>query len=592
MKDIKTLFSMIKQLGYILDRKQKRGAVGIFLVILLGSILEMIGISSLLPLIQSFIAPEQLLDKWYINILTSIFRVKNPFHLLIVLCICIALIFVIKNAVLAFSAYLQGAYKSRLLEYLSVQMLKSYMSRPYEFFVNTNSGEIIRGVTDDCSGVHDIMEKLFLFLSEFFVVLLLGGFLFYTDWIMAIGVICVGGVCALILLLGTKNRITYVSKSSREAIEENNQQVVQITAGIKEIYVTKTQESFLGKYKKSFEKRIDACIQYAFITALPERIIETVCIAGMMLVVIIRMLIGYDIQSFAASLAAFAVAAVRMMPSISRMTGHMAGFIFNRLPLEACYNNVKEARESGHYYTTLEVKETKTGIQDMTDAIVLENLEWQYNSSKTVLNGLNMRIEKGQAIGIIGESGAGKSTLSDILLGLYEPKEGSVTVDGVSIYQMPLKWSQMIGYVPQMVFLLDDTIRNNIIWGRNIKSDEEIWKILEMTNLKTYVEALPEQLDTIVGERGIKFSGGQRQRIAIARALYSEPSILILDEATSALDSETERVVMEAIDSLQKEKTLIIVAHRLSTLKNCDVIYEIKDGKAIVRDKSEILTGN
>lgn len=191
----------------------------------------------------------------------------------------------------------------------------------------------------------------------------------------------------------------------------------------------------------------------------------------------------------------------------------------------------------------------------------------------------------------IGESGAGKTTLADIILGLYIPQEGTVTVDGVSIYDIPQDWSRIVGYVPQSVYLLDDTIRNNILFGEKQMDDKKIWDALKQAQLYDFVKTLPDGLNTIVGERGIKFSGGQRQRIAIARALYYNPDILVLDEATSALDNETEEALMESIEALQGLKTLIIIAHRLSTIRNCDKIYEVKDGKIELRNKEEILKG-
>ena len=221
----------------------------------------------------------------------------------------------------------------------------------------------------------------------------------------------------------------------------------------------------------------------------------------------------------------------------------------------------------------------------------MRNIFWKYpNSEVLVLNNLNLTICKGDAVGLIGSSGSGKTTLSDMLLGLFRPLSGGIFVDGVNIFTIPKEWAQVVGYVPQSVYLTDDTIRNNIAFGEDEKDidDERIWKSLEEAQFKEFVQKLPDGLDTLVGERGIRFSGGQKQRIAIARALYYNPSIVVLDEATSALDNETEKAVMESIDALQKQKTLIIVAHRLTTLKNCNKVFEIKDGKAFEVDVEQL----
>ena len=213
-----------------------------------------------------------------------------------------------------------------------------------------------------------------------------------------------------------------------------------------------------------------------------------------------------------------------------------------------------------------------------------------YYIDKSLLTDVQLTIQKGESIAFIGASGAGKTTLSDIILGLLQPEKGTVDMDGIDVYTIPMQWAHIVGYVPQSIFLMDDTVRNNIAFGISAETieDKYIWEALEKAQLKDFVEKLPYGLDTIVGERGVKFSGGQRQRVAIARALYNKPEILVLDEATAALDNETETAVMESIDALQGQITMIIVAHRLTTIRNCDKIYEIKDGVAVERSKEEV----
>ena len=229
------------------------------------------------------------------------------------------------------------------------------------------------------------------------------------------------------------------------------------------------------------------------------------------------------------------------------------------------------------------------------DKIEIKDIHWKYeNGTKDVLKGLNMTIKLGESVGLVGSSGGGKSTLVDILMSLFKPQTGSVTMDGVDIFLMKYRWRSLIGYVPQAIFLSSGSIRENVAFGiaSSKISDERVWNALERAQLKEFVESLPDKLNTLVGERGVNFSGGQRQRVAIARALYDEPEILILDEATSALDNETEKAFMESIESLQGEKTIILVAHRLTTVRNCDRVYEIKNGIAIERDIQEILRDN
>jgi ABC-type multidrug transport system fused ATPase/permease subunit len=264
--------------------------------------------------------------------------------------------------------------------------------------------------------------------------------------------------------------------------------------------------------------------------------------------------------------------------------------------LENVYHNVVEAKE----YEKQREKYVKENIvnknvevsTEFEQVLSINHVEWKYREQiKPVLENVTLEIRRGESIALIGESGSGKTTLSDIILGLLHPQKGSVYMDGIDVYGMPEEWAKVIGYVPQSVFLIDDTIRNNVAFGLKNVDDTDIWYALEQAQLKKFVESLPEGLDTMVGEQGIKFSGGQRQRVAIARALFSRPQILVLDEATAALDNETEAAVMEAIDALQGKMTLIIVAHRLSTIRNCDKIYEICNGRAELRKKVDILKG-
>lgn len=587
MEDLKTLGIMISQLKFILNKKQRKQMIGMLLIILVGALWEMLGVSIMLPFMQALTAPAELLNKWYIIPIAELLGIKDAKGILVLVCICIILVYLIKNIYLLLSTYLQIRYKTNVLKQLSVLMLRSYIHRPYSFFVNTNSGKIIRGVTNDVASVHDIIEIGFKMISEILVVAMIGAYVLYTDTMMALGFFIVGGLCLIIIVFGLKKRMSEMGNLNRDAIGENNKLALQTIEGIKDVLIFQKRESFLKKYERSYQKRCRASISYQLANSCPERIIETVSITGIIVIILSRLQAGVRAETFVPQLAVFAVAMFRMLPSISRVTGYINGLVYNRPALEAAYNNIKSVKE----YSDKEIKNTLLkGNYQFKECVTLDNVCWKYgDDGKTILNNLSMEIRKGESVGIIGESGSGKSTLSDILLGLYKPKNGTIKVDGTSIYENLKRWGEIIGYVPQTVFLLDDTIRNNIAFGEEESKDEDIWKALEMASLKEFVEKLPNKLETEIGERGVKFSGGQRQRIAIARALYFQPDILVLDEATSALDNETEKAVMESIDFLHGKMTLFIIAHRLTTIKKCDKIYEIKNGMAILKDKSEIV---
>lgn len=591
MRDLKTIKLMWNQLMFILNKKQKRNMLLMFLVILITSFFEMLGVSVILPFVQALTNVEGIMSNQYIQRTMQCFEITNPQIIIVILGLLVILVYVMKNVVLSISNYLQIRYKTSMTRQLKYQMMQSYMNRPYQFFVNSSSGEILRGVSNDVYGVQSVVEIVFRMITEIFVLMLIGGYAFYVDHIMILGIALTGAFCFMIIVLAIKRKLSGLGEVDRNANAEVNSTTVQVIQGIKDIFVKQRRSAFLKKFDNANEKSRKTQVVYQFLSSLPERVIETLCISGIMVVVLIRVNSGVNVAEFMASLAVFAVSAFRLLPSISRITGHVSTMIFLRPTLEGAYENIRSARE----YMSLRAEEMIADNSldseiSFNEAIELKNVYWMYNEENgAVLRNLSLSIRCGESVGIIGESGAGKSTLSDILLGLYRPQSGTVTVDGKSIFMIPQTWSRIMGYVPQSVYLMDDTIRNNVAFGEEDIDDGEVWNALEQASLRKFVESLPQGLDTQVGERGVKFSGGQRQRVAIARALYNKPSILILDEATSALDNETEAAVMEAIETLQGKMTMIIIAHRLTTIRQCDRIIKIENGEAVEMNKQEVL---
>lgn len=590
MRDLLTLKNMISEVIYVLDHKQRRWFIYLIFVILFGSFWEMLGVSVVFPILQVLIDPEKLMGTPFVLAILNYFGGGKDF-LLKAVCLGCILIYLFKNIFIFISSCMQIRYKTNLLRKLSVLMMDSYMNRSYSFFVETNSGEIIRGITFDTSAVHDIVEMLLKLCSEGFAVLLICISILMIDPFIAMTCLLLGVICFLLLILTSKKKTADMGKKNMEAVTENNKLATQIIGGIKDIFVRQKRGFFLQKFEKSCEQRRVSVSTYQIICAIPERVIEVFCIIGVILILFFRMKFGKGetVEELVPTLGVFGMALFRVLPAVSRSIGYVNGLVYHRLNLESAYSNIKQAREYLERKRKSEDEIDDEEIFKFEDIVELEHVYWKYNErSEYILSDLTMRFHKGESVGIIGESGAGKSTLSDILMGLYEPLNGTVKADGVSIYNNPFEWSKIIGYVPQTVFLLDDTIKNNILFGNNPEDEEKIWDALEKANLKDFVQKLPDQLETMVGERGIRFSGGQRQRLAIARALYYNPDIIVLDEATSALDNDTEAAVMDAISNLQGEKTLFIIAHRLSTISNCDKIYRIQDGKAWQIEKASL----
>ncbi len=574
----------------ILNKKQRVQMMGMMIVILIGSVFELLGVSAMLPFIQALLEPQVLVEKPYIAFFVNLFGVNDAQNVVIMVGIGIVIIYLIKNLYLAISSYMQVAYSNNIKRQLSVLMLKSYMERPYSFFVENGSGVILRGVNNDIAGVYHVISNLFKIASEGFVVISVAIYLCVVDPMLALGVVLVGLICMLAIVFGIKKLLTKLSHIYRTASAELGKHIVEISGGIKEITVFNKKRLFIDRYDRSYEKSNIAETKSVFFGLLPERIIEASCISGIIIMVLIRIQSGVDAMDFVPKMAVFAMGAFRLLPSISRLTGYVSMLIYSRPMLEATYENYISARDYTNDENGLVDEELdKAGLKFMTQ-IDIRSIYWQYPKGESkVLDGLDLVIKKGEAVGIIGGSGSGKSTFADILLRLYKPQAGTIYMDDVDISKIPETWSTILSYVPQSVFLMDDTIRENVAMGTEDKDDKRVWNALKRASLDEFIRGLPEGLDTIVGERGVKFSGGQRQRIAIARALFADPQILILDEATSALDNETEEAVMDAIDSLMGSVTLIIIAHRISTLKNCDRIVEITDGKAVEKNKETVI---
>ena len=311
--------------------------------------------------------------------------------------------------------------------------------------------------------------------------------------------------------------------------------------------------------------------------------IESIAIVGVLLYVAGSMAAGVELASLLPLISAFALAAMRLLPSVNRVNTYIANIAYYESALNYIYDNVDademSRQEELDAYRLAHPNTTKITLEN---EIKLENITFAYpNTEKKIFDKADMIIPVGKSVGVVGPSGSGKTTIVDVLLGLLQLQEGTITSDGRSIFDNYSAWLAHVGYIPQTIYMLDDSVRKNIAFGVKEEDidDERIWAVLEQAQMKQFVEELPEQLNAQIGERGVRISGGQRQRLGIARALYHDPELLIFDEATSALDNDTETAIMEAIDMLHGQKTMVIIAHRLRTIENCDVIYEVKDGK-------------
>lgn len=593
VQNIKTFFKMFSQLIAILNVKQRKVAVVIAFLSIFSALLETLGVGVILPFILAMLQPETLLQYEKIAMIFKLFNITGVAGMIAMVGTGVILVYIFKNLYIMLFTAFKMHFRNDLERDLAVKMLKSYVYKPYSFFLRVNSAEVMRGVTSDNSAVAAVVDSYSTLLNEFLTCAMLGVVLVLINPIIAVCTVGLAGVIALLMVLVMKRRIANCSKRTRAAFAERYKTSYEAINGIKEIDVMKRQDQFLNRFEITSAVASKANTEYQTMSALPSRSTEVIFISGLVILVIISYNIADDMTVLMAQLSALAVAAMRLLPSISNISNSINSLIYLRPALESAYANIVVGNLP-HSVDEDDFADDRNDIStEFVSRICVKDISWKYSPDLPyVINGLSMTIKRGEAIGFIGESGAGKTTLADILLGLFKPQKGEITVDDKDIFKDETMWHKMVGYVPQSVFLIDDTVKNNILFGIDeADADEErIQRAIDQAQMRSFVEQLPDGLDTVLGERGVRISGGQRQRIAIARALYYNPDILILDEATSALDNETEAAVIEAINALNGEKTLIIVAHRLSTVANCNKVYRVEKGTATEVDIKELLS--
>lgn len=583
-------FGKIKEachkIAAVLSKEQKRKGYWLILLIMIGSLFEMAGVSVIVPLIQVILSPAAILENPELSGILRIFGIADTTGVVLFIGIGTILLYLIKNLYMTFLSWKRVNFAARIQQELSVNMMKAYMNKGYVFFLDTNTGDVQRGIQNDAEGVYQVLLQGMRLITELFSVVCICILIIVIDWKMA-GCIMIFALAGFVIVSLTCRR--YLKKIGKEYQLYNgivNGSLIQIVQGIKEITVMQCKDFFVRKYEKALGKRQKIVAGQVVAAETPAYLIEAVCVTGMLSVVSVSALQNTEMTGFVSSLGAFAIAAFRILPSMGKITNYLNNFMFYYPSLDSVYESIQTLDAAEDEQKCLPGEQIPVTFKEKLE---LRNITWHYpNSDRNVLDELNIEIKKGMSVGFVGASGSGKTTTADIILGLFKPQAGQVLIDGKDISLYAGQWHKMIGYVPQSIYLIDDTVRNNVAFGIKEEDidDVKVWNALQQAQLKDFVEELPEALDTPLGDRGVRFSGGQRQRMAIARALYHDPDILVLDEATSALDTETENAVMEAIDMLHDEKTLIIVAHRLTTIQNCDVVYEISEGKAVLQKKA------
>lgn len=571
----------------LLDRRQKKIMVGLVFLMLIGAVLETMGVGMVVPVMQVVMDENAIQENEYLQVICRVLNLdpSSNTQLMILLMLALIGVFILKNVFLFFQqkAQLKFVYTNQFAT--SRRMMINFMQRPYEYYLNADTAVIQRSITSDVNNMYGLILSLLQLVSEAIVFVCLAVVSLSLDAWMTIMV----SALLIIVLLVIKGILKPIMK---RAGEENQDYysglykwIDQSVMGIKEIKIANKENYFINEYAKCGAGYVGAVQRYNLFNATPRLLIETVAVAGMILYMMVRILMGADPTEMVTQIAALGVLVMRLIPCANRINNHLTSISYFEPFFMGVSDNLQEEirDESVDYDEETYRRKVDVAKLDIRDKIELKDIVYKYpNSEVLIFDKANMEIPIGKSVGIVGTSGAGKTTVVDILLGLLQLQSGDILADGVEVRDHYQSWLKNIGYIPQSIFMIDSTIRKNVAFGYADEDidDEKVWRALKEAQLDEFVRSLPEGLDTGIGERGIRISGGQRQRIGIARALFEDPEVLVLDEATSALDNETEAAIMDSINRLHGRKTLIIIAHRLQTIEKCDMVYRVENGKA------------
>ena len=592
--------NLLSKVNYIFDKKQKLQSVLLCIGLFVGALLELVGVSFITQLVTLISNPEKIHSNEIMQYCYDFFNMTSDRQFFLFVVIALIFVYLIKNLYLLWINYVQYTFVFNNQLRLSGRLIDCYLKKPYTYHLDNNSAEMVRNVMLDSERFFQMLLSVFLTLSELLVSALLCVFLLIVDPVITISVVAILAVFTGLYLILFKGKAKKYGKTNQIYDGKMHQSINQALGAVKDIKILHREKYFADSFLAYGKKKLIAVRNNNVLGQFPKYLIETVCIGTVLLVLVFKIYKGEDLNTMIPQLAAFAIAAFKLLPSVSKINNYANLIVFLKPSVDLIYRDIKDTEDMVNYEIAdesgniIEINDDGSQNKDtcyVADKISINNIVYRYpHTDRDVLNGISFEIPLGKSIGFIGESGSGKSTLADVILGILTPTSGTVMYGNMDVHKHPLKWSKKLAYIPQSIFLCDDTIRNNVAFGidEDKIDDEKVWKALREAQLEQFVKSQPDGLDSMVGERGVRISGGQRQRIGIARALYDNPEILVLDEATSALDTGTESAVMEAIDKLSGTMTLIIIAHRLTTIKNCDYVYKVENGNIYSVDPSSL----
>ena len=557
----------------------------IFLGGIFSTLFEVIGIGSIPIFIMLITDIDFLISKVPSFISTDYIREIDQNKIIIAGSIVLGLIFLLKNLYLFFLIFFQNKIIIQLRESVTNKIFKYYINSPYLDHLKINSSIYVRTIQEDIGNTFLFLTLHFALLRE--VLVLVGVFflLLFTDTFISLFSLMLLGTPVIIFYYSYRKILKEKGKILVEKSGERIKLVNQGLGGIKETKILNRENFFIDKFFQTNQTVEKISFFSAIITSIPRLFLEVSTLVAITAICTILVLFGRSIDMILPMISLLAISSVRLIPALNVITSSLTTIRLRKYSVGLVISVIKKVNLDSKKEKIEEFYKSYSNEDKIFKSnIKLNNISFNYETDKKVaLNNINIDIKKGKSVGIIGKSGSGKSTLIDIIIGLLEPSSGEILIDGKKIGTKKILWQKQLGYIPQEIYLLDDTIRNNITFGiENDKIDEELLlDTIKKSQLENFINSLPNKLDTIVGERGARLSGGEKQRIGIARALYNKPKIMIFDEATSALDIYNENKILEEVFENKKDKTLIIISHRNNTVKYCDSIYVMEDGKII-----------
>ena len=571
---------MLKKIAYILSKRDKKILVFLLFVILGSAFLDLVGISAILPIVELLEKGESVIESnTFLRIINNLFSVNNNVKNLCFISLgLMAALFIFKAGYAILRTYLINRFTMSYSRRLTKKLMTAYLLFPYEFHLNNNSSTLIRKSTYDVQMFTAAVTALLEFAVKIVTIITLTVFLFIQDWKVTLILAGLLLVFSLIILRIVKPISKKYGRELQKYNSDNYKYLSQAFNGIKESKIGNSEGYFTNVYDRNRIRINNLDLKRLVLNSIPSNTLELIGMLGICLALIIVIVSGQDSSDIIVTFSVFAYAVIKLLPSVTTINSTINSLQVYEVSVTSLYNDIKQTEDS----TLVESNEQNVVQLPFESDITAKNVTFYYSSipDKVVLKNVNFRIKKNTSVAFSGMSGAGKTTMIDLILGLLPCREGSICCDGVDIKENMRGWRKNISYIPQNIYLSDDTIRNNVAFGieKTKINDDMIWDALEKAQLKEYVEGLPQGLDTVIGERGVRMSGGQRQRLGIARAFYRNTNIVVFDEATSALDYETEKNILEHVSQYASDHTLIIITHRLNTIDTCDSIYKVENG--------------